>query len=123
MIFGLPSPVFWGMTMAVFSLVPLFGTAIIWGPAGIILILGGSYGKGIGLLLFGFFIIGMADNILKPIIIGGRAKLPTLFIFFSVLGGISFFGAIGFVLGPLILALCLSLLEIYTTKETENIKN
>lgn len=118
LVFGLPSPVFWGSAMAVFSFVPFFGTFIICGPASIILILGGSYGKGIGLLLFGFLVISMVDNVLKPIIIGGRTKLPTLLIFFSVLGGISFFGFIGFVLGPLIAALCLSLLEIYTLEET-----
>lgn len=116
-IFGLPSPVFWGTTMAVFSLVPFFGTFIIWGPAGLILILGGSYAKGIGLLLFGIMIISTVDNILKPLIIGGRTKLHMLLIFFSVLGGIKFFGFIGFILGPIIAALCLSLLEIYTVDE------
>ncbi|MBI4654229.1 MAG: AI-2E family transporter [Nitrospirae bacterium] len=123
LIFGIPSPVFWGLVMAVFSLIPLLGTFVIWGPAGAILILGGGYGKGIGLLLFGFLIISTVDNILKPIIIGGRTKLPTLLIFFSVLGGIGFFGFIGFILGPLIAALCLSLLEIYTTEETEITKS
>lgn len=116
LIFGIPSPVFWGAVMAIFSLIPLLGTFVIWAPAGVILILSGSYGNGIGLLLFGFFIISTIDNILKPIIIGGRTKLPTLLIFFSVLGGISFFGFIGFILGPLIATLCLSLLEIYTTE-------
>lgn len=114
LIFGLPSPVFWGTAMAVLSLVPLFGTFIVWGPAGLILILSGSYGNGIGLLLYGILIISMADNILKPLIIGSRTKLHTLLIFFSVLGGIKFFGFIGFILGPLITALSLSLLEIYT---------
>ena len=114
LIFGLPSPVFWGTAMAVFSLVPLFGTVIIWGPACLILILSGSYGKGIGLLLYGTLIISMTDNILKPMIIGSRTKLHTLLIFFSVLGGIKFFGFIGFILGPLITALSLALIEMYT---------
>lgn len=118
LIFGLPSPVFWGTTMAVFSLVPLFGAFIIWGPAGLILILSGSYAKGIGLLLYGVLIISMVDNILKPLIIGGRTKLHMLLIFFSVLGGIKFLGPLGFILGPLIAALCLSLLEIYTVEES-----
>ncbi len=114
LIFGLPSPVFWGTAMAVLSLVPLFGTFIVWGPASLILILSGSYGNGIGLLLYGILIISMADNILKPLIIGSRTKLHTLLIFFSVLGGIKFFGFIGFILGPLITALSLALLEMYT---------
>jgi predicted PurR-regulated permease PerM len=121
-IFGLPSPVFWGTTMAIFSLVPLFGTFIIWGPASLILILTGSYLKGIGLLLYGVLIISTVDNILKPLIIGGRTKLHTLLVFFSVLGGIKFLGFLGFILGPLIAALCLSLLEIYKYEEAEQLE-
>jgi len=119
LIFGLPSPVFWGTAMAIFSLVPLFGTFIIWGPAALFLILGGSYLKGIGLFLYGVLIISTADNILKPLIIGGRTKLHTLLVFFSVLGGIKFLGFLGFILGPLITALCLSFLETYRYEESE----
>jgi predicted PurR-regulated permease PerM len=116
-LFGLPSPVFWGTAMAIFSLVPLFGCFIIWGTAGVILLLSGSYAKGIGLLLYGALIISSVDNIIKPLVIGGRTKLHTLLVFFSVLGGIKFLGFLGFILGPLIAALCLSLLEIYTFEE------
>jgi predicted PurR-regulated permease PerM len=110
---GLSSPIFWGTVMAITSLVPLFGTFLVWGPAGLILILSGSLVKGIGLLLFGALIISSIDSVLKPLIIGGRAKLHTLLVFFSVLGGIKFLGFLGFILGPLIAALCLSLFEIY----------
>lgn len=117
--FGISSPVFWGTTMAFFSLVPVFGTFLIWAPAGLILILSGSYAKGIGLLLFGMLVISTVDNIIKPLIIGGRTKLHILLVFFSVLGGIKFFGFLGFILGPLITALCLSLLEMYTVEEAE----
>jgi predicted PurR-regulated permease PerM len=113
-ILGLPSPVFWGTVMAIVSFVPLFGTLVVWGPAAVILIMSGSSGKGIGLLLFGAFIISSIDSVLKPLIIGGKAKLHTLLVFFSVLGGIQFLGFLGFILGPLIAALCLSLFEIYT---------
>jgi len=119
LVLGLSSPVLWGTAMAIFSLVPLFGTFIIWGPASIILILSGSYVKGIGLFLFGFLVIGMIDNVLKPLIIGGRTKLHTLLIFFSVLGGIEIFGFIGFILGPIIAVLYLSLLEIYKITPSE----
>ncbi len=119
--FGISSPVFWGTTMAFFSLVPVFGTFLVWGPAGLILILSGSYAKGIGLLLFGMLVISTVDNIIKPLIIGGRTKLHILLVFFSVLGGIKFFGFLGFILGPLIAALCLSLLEIYTVEEAEKL--
>jgi len=113
-VLGLPSPVFWGTVMAIFSFVPLFGTLLVWGPAVVILILTGSLGKGIGLLLFGALIISNIDSVLRPLIIGGKAKLHTLLVFFSVLGGLKFLGFLGLILGPLIAALCLSLFEIYT---------
>jgi predicted PurR-regulated permease PerM len=114
---GLPSPVFWGTSMAIFSLIPLFGCFLIWGTTSLILVLSGDYGKGIGLFLYGLLIISSVDNIIKPLVIGGRTKLHTLLVFFSVLGGLQFFGFLGFILGPLITALCLSLLEIYTFEE------
>jgi len=116
-VIGIESPVLWGTAMAIMSFLPLFGTFSIWGPASGYLILQGSYIKGIGLLLFGFFVIGMVDNILKPMIISGRTRMPTLLIFFSVIGGINFFGFIGFIMGPLVLALFLSVFEIFRTIE------
>jgi predicted PurR-regulated permease PerM len=118
-IFGLPSPVFWGTSMAILSLVPLFGCAIIWVPTGIYLLLAGSYAKGIGFLVYCILLITSIDNIIKPMVIGGKTKLHTLLVFFSVLGGIKFLGFLGFILGPLITALCLSLLEIYRFDEPE----
>lgn len=116
---GLPSPIFWGTAMAIFSLVPLFGCFTIWGSASAILLLSGSYAKGIGLFFYGVLIISSIDNIIKPLVIGGRTKLHTLLVFFSVLGGINFLGFLGFILGPLITALCLSLFEIYTFEENQ----
>jgi predicted PurR-regulated permease PerM len=102
---GLPSPVFWGTAMAIFSLLPLFGCFTIWGSTGVILLLSGSYSKGIILLLYGVLIISSVDNFIKPWVIGGRTKLHILLVF------------LGFILGPLITALCLSLLEIYAFEE------
>ena len=87
------------------------------GAASAYLLLHGSYMKGIGLLLFGALVIGIVDNILKPIIISGRTKMPTLLIFFSVLGGINFFGVIGFIMGPLVLALFISVFAIFRNIE------
>lgn len=117
--FGLPSPVLWGTAMAIFSFIPVIGCAAIWVPAGIFLLLTASYAKGIGFLVFCAVLIGSIDNIIRPLVIGGRTKLHTLLIFFSVLGGINYLGFLGFILGPLIAALCLSLLEIYTFEEAE----
>jgi predicted PurR-regulated permease PerM len=110
---GLNSPVLWGCAMTVMSFLPLFGTFSIWGPAAAYLIIQGSVMKGVILLLYGVFIISIVDNILRPIIISGRTKMPTLAVFFSVLGGIKFFGLIGFIMGPLVLALFVSVFEIF----------
>lgn len=111
--FDLKSPVLWGTAMSIMSFLPLLGTFSIWGPAAGFLLIQGSYMKGVGLLLYGVFVISMVDNVLKPIIISGRTKMPTLLIFFSVLGGIKLFGFIGFIMGPLVMALFISVFEIF----------
>ncbi|MBI5741539.1 MAG: AI-2E family transporter [Nitrospirae bacterium] len=113
-VLGISSPVFWGSVMAISSFIPVLGPFLIWGPASLILVLTGSYLKGIGLFLFSALIISSVDNVLKPLIIGGKTNLHTLLVFFSVIGGIQFLGFLGFILGPLIAALCLSLFEMYS---------
>jgi len=118
-VIGMESPVMWGVAMAVMSFVPLLGTFSIWGPGSVFLLLSGSYAKGIGLFLFGVFVISMVDNILRPLIIGSRTKMPTILILFSVLGGIKLFGMIGFVMGPLIMAAFISVFEIFRHIEDE----
>lgn len=115
--FGLPSPVFWGASIAIFSFIPVIGCAAIWVPAAIFLLLTGSYAKGIGFIIYCVFLISSIDNIIRPLVMGSKTNLHTLLIFFSVLGGINYLGFLGFVLGPLIATLCLSLLEIYTYEE------
>ncbi len=112
-ILGLPSPIFWGTAMALLSFIPIGGTALIWGPAGIILLLGGAVLKGLILLGLGVFVISMADNLLRPFFISARTKIHPLLLFFAVLGGIQAFGLIGLMAGPLIATLFLTLLEIY----------
>ncbi|MBI4683774.1 MAG: AI-2E family transporter [Nitrospirae bacterium] len=111
------APVLWGTAMSIMSFLPMLGTFSIWGPVSGYLIIQGSYMKGMGLLLFGALVIGIVDNILRPIIISGRTKMPTLLIFFSVLGGMEFMGFIGFIMGPLVLALFLSVFEIFRSIE------
>ncbi|MBI4689692.1 MAG: AI-2E family transporter [Nitrospirae bacterium] len=117
LVLGVGSPVLWGTSMAIMSFLPLLGTSVIWGPAAAYLFLTGDYKEGIGLLLFGLLVIGMVDNILKPLIISGRTRMPTLLIFFSVIGGIKLFGFIGFIMGPLVLALFVSVFEIFRNIE------
>ena len=112
-ILGISSPVFWGTMMAFLSFIPMGGTALIWGPAAILLFLQGFFLKGIILLGLGVLLISMVDNLLRPLLVSTRTKIHPLLLFFSVLGGIQAFGMIGLVGGPLIMTLALTLVEIY----------
>jgi predicted PurR-regulated permease PerM len=112
-VLGLPSPIFWGTAMALLSFIPIGGTAFIWGPAGILLLIGGAILKGVILLGVGIFVISMVDNLLRPFFISSRTKIHPLLLFFAVLGGIQAFGLIGVVAGPLVATLFLALIEIY----------
>jgi len=112
-VLGINSPVMWGVVISVMSFVPLVGTFSVWGPTSIFLFLTGNGLKGFGLFTYGVLVISMVDNILRPLIIGSRTKMPTILILFSVLGGIKLFGMIGFVMGPLIMAVFLSVLDIF----------
>lgn len=118
---GLPSPLLWGTIMAFTSLLPVVGTLIIWGPAGLYLIFSGSPGRGVFLLLWSGIIVGLADNVIKPWIIKGKANLHPVIIFFSILGGISVYGFAGFILGPLIASLTFVFLEIYKEEFREQL--
>ncbi|MEM2916194.1 MAG: AI-2E family transporter [Candidatus Woesearchaeota archaeon] len=126
LVFGISSPLLWGMLMALFALVPFVGTAVIWLPAAILLIAAGSaegnpavIWKGVGLLLYGFFIISGIDNVLKPILIGDRAGVHPVLILIGVLGGLTVFGVVGFIIGPLVLALFKVFLDIYVHEYEE----
>ena len=110
---GLPSPIFWGTAMALLSFIPIGGTAFIWGPAGILLLIGGAILKGVILLGVGVFVISMVDNLLRPFFISSRTKIHPLLLLFAVLGGVQAFGLIGLVAGPLVVTLFLALIEIY----------
>lgn len=114
---GIPTPVVWGLATSIASFVPLLGASSIWVPATIYLFLNEAILKGFILAIIGLFGISLVDNILKPIIIGGRTKMPILVIFFSVLGGIKLFGLIGLIIGPLVIALFISVVEIFRSVE------
>lgn len=99
------------------SFVPVFGTFIIWGPYAFYLFYLGQYGKAVILLLLGAGLISMVDNIVRPLIVKQRVRMPLIVVFFSILGGISLFGIIGVIIGPLIVALFVSVLEILRLTE------
>jgi predicted PurR-regulated permease PerM len=109
---GISSPVIWGLAMFVSSFIPLVGTFLVWGPTAGYLMLQGEVLKGMILVAVGVVGISSVDNILRPLIIRGKMKMPTLVIFFSILGGIKLFGFIGFIMGPLVLALFISVVDI-----------
>jgi predicted PurR-regulated permease PerM len=108
---GLPSPVVFGVLTAIASLVPLVGTALVWVPAVAVLFAQGRMGAAIFLAIWSIVLVGMADNVLRPLVVSGRAQIATLPIFLGLMGGLSAFGAIGIVLGPAIVALSIALLR------------
>jgi predicted PurR-regulated permease PerM len=110
---GVPFPVFLGGLTALLALVPVGGTALVWGPLAVYLLVTGSIWKGLILLAVGGGLVGLMDNILQPWLIGSKAELPLLFLFFATIGGIAYFGFIGLFLGPIILGIVLAAFEIY----------
>lgn len=113
LILGISSPVLWGTAMAFLSFIPIGGTALVWAPAAMVLMVEGALLKGFILLGFGIFGISMVDNFLRPFFISAKTNIHPLLLFFTVLGGIQAFGLIGLVAGPLVATLCLTLVEIY----------
>jgi len=113
-IFGLPNAVFWGTIAAIAALIPSVGTALVFVPAIILLFISGQIFAAFGLLLWGALAVGLIDNFLGPKLIGRGMQLHPLLVLLSVLGGISLFGPIGFVLGPIVLSLLFALLDIYS---------
>jgi len=111
---GLPSAILWGTAMVFLSLIPVAGAFMVWIPAAIYLAVTGAWIKALLLTLGGVFVISLVDNFLRPRLVGKRAKLHELFIFFAVLGGLQVFGLIGLVLGPVVLAIALSLFETFS---------
>lgn len=107
---GLPAPAVFGVIGAVLSVVPFGGTALVWVPAVAALAIQGRYGAAIALVVVGA-IVSSVDNFLKPLLISGRATVPTLAVFIGVIGGLAAFGMIGLFLGPVVIALVLALVD------------
>lgn len=123
-IFGITSPIFWGMIMTLFSLVPFIGPAIIWAPASIYLFASGLASssnpliiKGMGLFFYGLLLISTIDNILKPKIVGSRIGMHPAFVFIGVIGGIMLFGPLGILIGPLVISTLIIFFRIYKKRE------
>ncbi len=114
---GIHSPVMWGVVMAAFSLLPFGGTAFVWAPAGLVLLLTGSPAAGWFVLIFGAVIVGGADNILRPVVLnrlgGEDVQIHPMLLFFAIVSGIGIFGISGIVFGPLLIALLTTMVRIY----------
>ncbi len=109
----LPSPVLWGLVTALFSLVPLVGSGIVWAPAAIMLAAGGAWGRALLLLAWGGGVVAMSDNFVRPWIVGQRTNSNPLLVFFALLGGAKLFGLAGLFIGPAVLSLTAVLLKFW----------
>lgn len=117
-ILGLPAPALCGAAMAVCAVLPVMGTAIVWAPAAIFLFLTGSWVKALILTLWGALIVGLIDNFLYPILVAGELQFHPLAVLFAVFGGLIAFGIAGVVLGPVILAITVALLDIWKLRRS-----
>jgi predicted PurR-regulated permease PerM len=116
LIVGLPSPLFWGALMGLLALLPLIGAWLVWGPAVAWLGIQGQYGKAIVLVIICAGVAGGLEHFVRPILLSGKAQMNALLILLSVLGGISVFGFLGFILGPVVVAIASTILDVYTAK-------
>jgi predicted PurR-regulated permease PerM len=110
---GIPGALLWGVVMGVLSIIPYLGAFVIWGPVALFLALSGDWWRAVGLTVYGMTAIGLIDNLLYPLLVGRRMRLHTLVAFFAIVGGVAAFGMSGIVLGPVIVAISLALVDIW----------
>jgi predicted PurR-regulated permease PerM len=108
----------WAVMMAFLSLLPAVGAGLIWGPAAIYLLVTGSVIQGVGLVAFGVLVIGLVDNVLRPILVGKDTSMPDYVVLISTLGGLAVFGINGFIIGPVIAAMFIAVWHIYVSERS-----
>lgn len=111
---GVGGALLWGIAMGFFSLVPAIGTGLIWVPVALYLLVSGAMWQGLVLIFCGLFVIGMVDNVVRPVLVGRDTQMPDYMVFISTLGGIDLFGFNGFVVGPVIAALFMAVWDIFS---------
>lgn len=119
LIFGIPNPAVWGLATVIAALIPAIGTMLVIIPATLYLVFQGNFLFAVGMFAWGALFVGMIDNILRPKIIGKHIHIHPFLIFLSVIGGLQFFGPIGFLLGPIVISLLFVLLDIYSSIVTK----
>lgn len=120
LIFGISNAALWGVVAAITSLIPTLGTSLVSIPAIVFLFATGHTGAAIGLLIWAVIMVGMIDNFLGPIVVSKKIQISSLFILFSVLGGISLLGPVGILVGPLTISLLYTLISIYRNEFKQN---
>lgn len=113
---GLPAPILWGLVMVMLSLVPMAGSFVVWFPAAVMFALQGDWTRALVLVVWGAAVIGLIDNLLYPLLVGHEMRLHTLPVFFAIVGGIVVIGASGIILGPVLLAVTVALLDVWRTR-------
>jgi predicted PurR-regulated permease PerM len=109
---GIQAPVLWGVVMAFLSLVPALGTGLVWAPVAVYFLVTGAVWQGIVLIAYGVLVIGLVDNVLRPVLVGKDTKMPDYVVLITTLGGMAVFGLNGFVIGPLIAAMFIASWDI-----------
>lgn len=112
------APVLWGVVMAFLSLLPAVGTALVWGPIAVYFLATGSIWQGLVLIAYGVLVIGLVDNLLRPILVGKDTRMPDYVVLISTLGGMAIFGLNGFVIGPLIAAMFIAAWDVVAASKT-----
>jgi predicted PurR-regulated permease PerM len=116
---GITTPIFWGVLIAFFSIVPVVGSALIWAPAALWLGFSGHWGKGLAVVVICGGVAAVADNIVRPLLLRNRTHLNELLLFISVLGGLQVFGLLGLVAGPTIVAAAMGVFRVYMDRRDE----
>ena len=118
---GVPGAVLWALMTFLLSFLPLVGAALIWAPVAIWLALSGHLVKGVVLALIGLLVLGNVDNVVRPLLLSGKGKINTLVLIISLMGGVSAFGFIGIVLGPLVAVLLTAIIESYASRSDDDL--
>lgn len=118
-VLGIHAPMLWAVLMAFLSLLPAVGAGLVWGPVAIYLLATGAVLPGIGLVAYGVLVIGLVDNVLRPLLVGKDTKMPDYVVLISTLGGMALFGLNGFVIGPLIAAMFIAVWDIFATEQSQ----
>lgn len=111
-VLGVSAPILWALVTALASLIPVVGSALVWGPAALLLFLGGHWVKGVILLAWGAGVVGQIDTVVRPYVVSAHVKVHTLLVFFSLLGGVKAFGVMGIFIGPVVLSVTMAVLDM-----------